>query len=272
MVGRESGQASNFHDDISSSFNLCHSRHLLVSDNGSVFTSAEFKDFLQHNGIRHNTSAPYHPATNGLAERSVQTFKAFLKKSSVCSLEDRLSQFLFQYRITPHATTGISPAQLFMGRQPRSRLDLVRPDLDSKVQQQQERQKRNRDKHSKPRGFSVDYSVYILNLPAKDSWLPGTITKVLGLTYEVRLSDNRTFRRHIDHIRSRATDQHSVLQQPDWLPIPDGPSVPPSYPRRSSTPSTSPVAPGTPPTAPLLRRSTRVSVPPDRLVNHYPPR
>ena len=89
---------------------------LLVSDNGSVFTSAQFKDFLQHNGICHNTSAPYHPATNGLAERAVQTFKAFLKKSSVSSLEDRLSQFLFQYRITPHATTGILPAQLLMGR------------------------------------------------------------------------------------------------------------------------------------------------------------
>ena len=245
---------------------------LLVSDNGSMFTNAEFKDFLQHNGICHNTLAPYHPATNGLAERSVQTFKAFLKKSSGGSLDDRLSQFLFQYRITPHATTGISPAQLLMGRQPRSRLDLVRPDLDSKVEQQQECQKRNRDKHSKPHGFSVDDSVYILNLPAKDSWLPGTITKVLGLTYEVRLSDNRTVRRHIDHIQSQATDQHSVLEQLDWLPIPDGPSVPPSDPRCSSTSSTSPVAPGTPLKAPLLRRSTRVSVPPDRLVNHYPPR
>ncbi len=48
---------------------------LLVYDNGSVFTSDEFKDFLKQNGIRHNTSAPCHPASNGLAERNVQTFK-----------------------------------------------------------------------------------------------------------------------------------------------------------------------------------------------------
>jgi len=64
---------------------------LLVSDNGSVFTSSEFEEFMRLNGIRHTTSAPYHPATNGLAERAVQTFKSFLKKSPSMPLEDALS-------------------------------------------------------------------------------------------------------------------------------------------------------------------------------------
>ena len=40
---------------------------ILVSDKGSVFTSEEFRVFIKCNGIRHQTSAPYHPATNGLA-------------------------------------------------------------------------------------------------------------------------------------------------------------------------------------------------------------
>ena len=44
---------------------------VLVSDNGTAFTSAEFQNFVQRNVFRHITSAPYHPATNGLAERAV---------------------------------------------------------------------------------------------------------------------------------------------------------------------------------------------------------
>ena len=56
---------------------------ILVSDNGSVFTSEEFRVFIKRNGIRHLTSAPYHPATNGLAERAVQIFKRALKKKQI---------------------------------------------------------------------------------------------------------------------------------------------------------------------------------------------
>ena len=50
----------------------------IVSDNGPQFSSAEFKDFLVHNGIKHLCSAPYHPATNGLAECFVQSLKKAL--------------------------------------------------------------------------------------------------------------------------------------------------------------------------------------------------
>ena len=46
---------------------------MLVTDNGSVFTSNTFKDFT--NGIRYVTSAPYHPASNGLTEKAVQTLR-----------------------------------------------------------------------------------------------------------------------------------------------------------------------------------------------------
>lgn len=53
---------------------------VLVTDNGRTFTSHEFQKFLQANGIKHKVTAPYNPATNGQAERFVQTFKQALKR------------------------------------------------------------------------------------------------------------------------------------------------------------------------------------------------
>ena len=66
---------------------------ILVTDNGTCFTSAEFQDFTQGNGIRHIKTSPYHPASNGLAERSVQTLKEYLKKNDTDDLNTNISRF-----------------------------------------------------------------------------------------------------------------------------------------------------------------------------------
>ena len=52
----------------------------IVTNNGSCFVSEEFKASWCKNGVRHVTLAPYHLATNGLAERAIQIVKKGLKK------------------------------------------------------------------------------------------------------------------------------------------------------------------------------------------------
>ena len=89
---------------------------ILVSDNGTAFISAEFQEFLRCNGIGHINSVPYHPASNGLAVRTVQTQRQGWRKStSADDMETQISRILFLDHIIPHSTTEVSPAELPMG-------------------------------------------------------------------------------------------------------------------------------------------------------------
>ena len=51
----------------------------LISDNGPQIISCEFSKFLQENGVKHIRCSPYHPTSNGLAERFVWSFKQAMK-------------------------------------------------------------------------------------------------------------------------------------------------------------------------------------------------
>ena len=123
----------------------------LVSDNGPQFSSDQFELFMRQNGIKHYRSAPYHPATNGAVERFVKTFKQAIKtgKMSRKPTCEVLCDFLLRYRSTPHAVTGLSPAELFLNR---IVLDLLRPSLNKSVSDNQEKQKYYFDRHWFGRG------------------------------------------------------------------------------------------------------------------------
>ena len=73
--------------------------------------------FIVH-GIVHLTTAPFYPATNGQAERFVQTMKKALTatRGEGESLQLKLSRFLLAYRNAPHATLNESLAMLFVKR------------------------------------------------------------------------------------------------------------------------------------------------------------
>lgn len=175
---------------------------MVVTDNGTNFSSEEFNQFLTYVGVKyHKYTAPFHPATNGQAERSVQSVKNALKAMGTTnhSLRKNLNEFIRQYKNAPHSTTGVSPAQLFLGRQLRTRLDLVRPDdISEKLKAKQYIE--GKDKPC--RQFKVGDDVYFLSGHQGGSkWLRGCIKKRLGhIHYEIQYQ-NKSVKRHIEQIR-----------------------------------------------------------------------
>ena len=107
----------------------------IVSDNGLQFVSSDFAEFLRMNGVWHIRCAPYHPSSNGAVERFVRTFKEAMKAGvkDGLSFHHRLQNFLLTYWSTPHATAKSAPCTLFLGRSLRTRLDLLRPDLEQRM-------------------------------------------------------------------------------------------------------------------------------------------
>ena len=143
------------------------------------------------------------------------------KKITLGSVELQLARWFSHYRVTPQSTTGVSPVELMFKRKLRTRLDLLQPDLGSKVRQQQAKQKQNDDVHFKQRGFEVGTTVYVFNNHGNPKWLPGTIKQITGLPASVldKLSDGHTFHRHIDNINVRSTqDFHDINLDADLNP------------------------------------------------------
>ena len=174
----------------------------VVTDNGTQFVSEEFEKFLKNNGIRHISSAPYHPATNGLAKRAVQIFKAGIRKITDGSTSDCIARILLNYRRTPQTTTGSSPAELMFGRNLRTRLDLLLPNLSARVEQSQSRQKQGHDVHARDRAFTVGSKVFVRDFRGPTKWVIGTILNKFGTySYSVLLDGAGILvRRHADHI------------------------------------------------------------------------
>ena len=185
--------------------------HSIVSDNATTFSSAEFKEYCTSKGISHLTGAPYHPATNGAAERLVQSFKQSMRKSSLPT-KSALQMFLMQYRRTP-LSHGLSPSELLNGRQIRTDIDVLLP---SPAHMAQERQSKSQTKgaiNQVQPAYKVGTPCYALYCGPRQTntprWVPAFITKVHGTrTFTVRCHPQGHFwKRHLDQLQPRYTSE-----------------------------------------------------------------
>lgn len=92
------------------------------------------------------------------------------------SLKHQLANCLFQYRKTPHSVTGVTPAELFIKRKPRTKFSVLKPNLEMHVQNQQGKQQQQHDKSRvKMRELSSRDSVNVRNTRGGvEKWFPGT--------------------------------------------------------------------------------------------------
>ena len=274
---------------------------ILFSDNGPQFANQEFTEFARRLGFTQVTSSPGHPASNGLAERNVQTAKQTMTKM----FEDgrSLPDVLRALRTTPIGGGLPSPATLLQGRQIRTQLAIDTETFTPQL----------RDPET-IRGLLQQYQsqqLYYASservtppplLPGENvrvrqgkTWVPAQVVDYAPepLSYFVKMPSGRTLRRTREHInKTTETWGDRQLDSPQLsipTPIPKSATVEDQNPqpmppdtcqgkdrdvtqtqnRRtpSATVNTETATVPTPP--PVMTRSGRTSRPPSHLANDY---
>lgn len=213
----------------------------VVSDNGPQFSSAEFQELTRQLDFKHITSSPHHPQGNGHAERAVQTAKRILRQ------EDPVIA-LMCYRSTPCATTGVSPAELLMGRKIRTTLPTLEKNLRPKwpnkrtVKQKDAGEKAkqafyyNRRHGARPLPPLQPGDTVLTKLDQEKAWVtPAVVSKecVTPRSYTINTSQGAVLRRNRRHLRAdlsskpaqdtllSSTESTGVISQPGTVITPE---------------------------------------------------
>ena len=226
---------------------------ILISDNGSQFSSELFTNFAKTYAFTHKTSSPHHPKSNGLAEKA-------LGLPNVCLLKQRgkgdISLSLLEYRNTPICGSA-SPAQLLMGRSLHSILPVTTKHLAQKAPNNQEVRNKmlnnqtneatfyNRQAKALPPLTTGDH----VRVQKEGKWDPAIITlKHNERSYTVKTNDSE-YRRNGVHL-------NKSLEQPEK----EYHSTPVAH----QTQETTDTSPCSKVNGQTKRRSGRISKPSDR--------
>lgn len=172
----------------------------VVSDNGPAFISSEFKQFMTSNGIHHKLMAAYHPASNGQAERYVQTLKKKIRAMAdePGDSHTNLCRFLLQNRKVINSSTGRSPAEMMFKRNIRTKIDLL------KVSQAPE----PNEVLKNLRQFTPGDGVQIRDYRGHQKWKFGSVVSRIGVChYLVSVNGGSTVKCHVDQLRSTRVPQ-----------------------------------------------------------------
>jgi transposase InsO family protein len=119
VTTQDATTAINFIKSIVFRFRLPHS---IITNNGTNFTSKEFKSYCESIGIKLKFASVAHPKTNGQVEKANGLICNGIKKRLLAPLErakhawvDELPSVLWSLRTTPNAATQETPFFLVHG-------------------------------------------------------------------------------------------------------------------------------------------------------------
>ena len=196
----------------------------IVSDNGPPFQSKEFAKFLSGLGIKHTTSSPGYPRSNGFIERHIQTVKNMLSKSSNTR---SFQEVLADLRTTCIGTGLPSPAEILHGRNltTRAQVEIDIKAIRSVLQERQLKMMLDHDssrRAKKARPLVVGERCHVLGPGNK--WIDAFVTGITDSvrSYETQVeATGKQFTRNRSHIRPRSPDiphMHASFLQRNAVP------------------------------------------------------
>lgn len=214
----------------------------VVTDNGANLVSEEFETFLGTHGIKHRKVTPYWPQANAEVERFNKTIEKAIRTAHAEGKDWRTDMFTFllNYRATPHASTGVSPARLHLGREIRTKVPQVETQMSNvlsaalqsakiKDQQAKQRTKAYADKRNRASPSDIKAGDKVLLQQARQNKLstrydpePYTVLKRKGPSLILQRGGGRVFMRNVSHVhklhRSTAVQEEDDYEIDEDLP------------------------------------------------------
>lgn len=147
---------------------------VLKSDNGPPFFGDEFKAYMQENGISHHKITPLWPQANSEAENFMKPLMKAIRSSHAEGRDWKkdLYQFMLNYRVTSHCTTGVAPSELLFNRKIKTKLPQVeigadQPETNLEIKQKdkqaEEKMKEHADRRARAQvlDFKISETVFL---------------------------------------------------------------------------------------------------------------
>ena len=180
-----------------------------MSDNGPPFNGKEFSSYLTGLGIRHTTSSPNYPRSNGFIERQIQTVKRLIEKANSSGRSHQ--EALTGLRAQPLGDGLPSPSEILHGRSLVTRkasavdLTVVRQSLialQAKYTKSHDKAKWAKTQQA----LVIGEEVYFLW--GKNEWQIGIVTGTTdtGRSYNILTDEGTSLRRNRSHLKPRCHD------------------------------------------------------------------